>query len=330
MEVTPMTVGEKIYKLRVYSGLSQKEFSDKVGASQSAINYWENGKRQPRVAQLKKIAKVFDFPLYLLLDDDYELGDVALEMKRAKPFKSYEMVEPPGPFTVPLSQYNHGNNIYKNLHEIALQKELNREPSTDEKEQASIDIPVRSRKRANAEDTNYDPLSYENSYSFASSEEEFNKLQKERQIKLEGENNNFFHKYDGSIRVNPNSEREKLDEEAQKIIIKQASGKEITEEEAQKVSDYIERTREDYDKLSESIKNLAKVLGKYLNESTQISRENFQLLKEKLQILTDMIPTMPDFYENLNDIGRKKAAEQIDLLTKIPEYQKKPDELPEE
>ena len=58
--------------------------------------------------------------------------------------------------------------------------------------------------------------------------------------------------------------------------------------------------------------------------------EIVQNLKENLQKLTDLTPTMPDFYENLNDIGRKKAAEQIDMLTKIPEYQKKPPEPPEE
>lgn len=233
----------KIKKLRIENGLTQKQIAESLNVSQNAIYNWENGKREPNLDMIKQIAKYFDFPLYLLLDDNYELGDIALEKKRARIIGDTEMTEPPKPFTVPLSSHNN---------------------------------------------------------------------------------------YDGSIRVNPNPEREKLDEEAQKIIIKQASDEEITEEEAQKVSDYIERTREDYDKLSESIKNLAKVLDKYLNESTQISRENFQLLKEKLQILTDMIPTMPDFYENLNDIGRKKAAEQIDLLTKIPEYQKKPDELPEE
>lgn len=101
-----MTVGEKIYKLRVYSGLSQKEFADKVGASQSAINYWENGKRQPRVAQLKKIAKFLNFPLYDLLDDNYELGDIALEKKRARIIGDTEMTEPPKPFTVPLISSN--------------------------------------------------------------------------------------------------------------------------------------------------------------------------------------------------------------------------------
>ena len=104
VEVIPMTEGEKIYKLRVYSGLSQKEFADKVGASQSAINYWENGKRQPRVAQLKKIAKFLNYPLYDLLDDNIELENVELEMKRARPFGASEMTKRPEnkPFTGPL------------------------------------------------------------------------------------------------------------------------------------------------------------------------------------------------------------------------------------
>lgn len=176
-----MTIGEKIRKLRKHTGLTQRMLGELSGTSETTIKQYELGRRQPRIEQLKKIAKVFDFPLYLLLDDNYDLGNVELEMKRAKPFKSYEMVEPPGPFTVPLSQYNNGNNIYKNLHEIALQKELTGDTSTDGKEQASIGISVRSRKRANAEDTNYDPLSYENFYSFASSKEEYEALLKQRQ-----------------------------------------------------------------------------------------------------------------------------------------------------
>jgi len=109
MEVMPMTIGEKIYKFRIYLGLSQKDFADKVGTSQSAINYWENGKRQPRVTQLKKIARFIDYPLYLLMDDSYELGDIELEMKRAKFVGSTEMTEPPKPFTQPL----HGRELPK-------------------------------------------------------------------------------------------------------------------------------------------------------------------------------------------------------------------------
>ena len=61
-----MTIAEKLYKLRNDTGLSQKEFADKIGASQSAVNYWENGNRQPRIAQIKKIAKAFDIALHIL------------------------------------------------------------------------------------------------------------------------------------------------------------------------------------------------------------------------------------------------------------------------
>lgn len=232
-----MEFSSKIKKLRTAKGLTQKQIADYLNVSQNAIYNWENGKREPNMDMQKKIAKFFDFPLYLLLDDNFELENVELEMKRARPVNSYEMAEPPKPFTVPLSSHNN---------------------------------------------------------------------------------------YDGSIRVNTDSERERLDEEAQKIIIKQKSGEEITEEEAQQISDYIERTRESYYKLIKSSKNLATIIDKYLSENTQMPKEIAQTLKENLQKLKDLTPTIPDFYENLNDIGREKAAEQIDMLTKIPEYQKNP------
>lgn len=172
-----MTTAEKLYKLRTGSGLSQKELADKSGVSQSAINYWENGKRQPRTSQLKKIAKVFDFPLYLLLDDNYELGDIELELKRARPVNSYEMTEPPKLFTGPLSQYNNkDNNIYidqnlQKLYEVAIEKAIHHEKLTEEEEQVIIGIPGQLRQR--------DDL-YKNSYSFASSEEELDKLLEQR------------------------------------------------------------------------------------------------------------------------------------------------------
>lgn len=238
-----MEFSKKIKKLRIAKGLTQKQIADYLNVSQNAIYNWENGKREPNMDMQKQIAKFFDFPLYLLLDDNFELENVELEMKRARPVNSYEMTEPPKPFTVPLSSHNN---------------------------------------------------------------------------------------YDGSIRVNSNPERERLDAEAQKIFMKQAAGEEITEEEAQKVSDYIERIKESYDKLNESIKDCAKIIGGYLRQNTQMPEEIVQNLKENLQKLTDLTPTMPDFYENLNDIGREKAAEQIDMLTKIPEYQKYPDEPPQE
>lgn len=98
-----MTIAEKLYKLRNDTGLSQKEFADKIGASQSAVNYWENGNRQPRITQIKKIAKAFDIALYILLDDRYELPDITSEAykNRARFSNEAEMETPPKPFTMP-------------------------------------------------------------------------------------------------------------------------------------------------------------------------------------------------------------------------------------
>lgn len=99
-----MTIAEKLYKLRSDTGLSQKEFADKIGASQSAVNYWENGNRQPRITQIKKIAKVFDIALYVLLDDNFPLPNVTSDAwkKRARFAGDTEMERVPH-FTAPMS-----------------------------------------------------------------------------------------------------------------------------------------------------------------------------------------------------------------------------------
>lgn len=176
-----MTIGVKIKKLRKYAGLTQRSLGELSGTSETTIKQYELGKRQPRIEQIKKIAKVFDFPLDLLLDDNFELENVALEMKRARPVNSYEMAEPPKPFTGPLSQYkNNDNSLYidpdlQKLYEIARQKAHNREKLTDEEEQILIRIPGKMRNKYD------DPLSFENSYSFASSEEEYEALLRQRQ-----------------------------------------------------------------------------------------------------------------------------------------------------
>lgn len=104
-----MTIAEKLYKLRNDTGLSQKEFADKIGASQSAVNYWENGNRQPRITQMKKIAKTFDIALYILLDDTYPLPDITSDAwkNRARFHGDTEMETPPKPFTAPMQNHTY-------------------------------------------------------------------------------------------------------------------------------------------------------------------------------------------------------------------------------
>ena len=117
-----------------------------------------------------------------MLDDNFELENAELEMKRARPFKSYEMTEPPKPFTAPLSQtHNEENGIYvdpnlQKLYEVAIEKAVRHEELTEEEEQVIIGIPGQLRHKGD---------SYEDSYSFASSEEELNKILKQRQKQRE-------------------------------------------------------------------------------------------------------------------------------------------------
>lgn len=176
-EVYILEFSNKIKKLRTAKGLTQKQIADYLNVSQNAIYNWENGKREPNMEMQKQIAKFFDFPLYLLLDDNFELENVELEMKRARPVNSYEMTEPPKPFTGPLSQYNKDNGIYtdpnlQKLYEVAIEKAVRHEKLTEEEEQVIIGIPGQLRQKGD---------SYEDSHSFASSEEELHRILKQRQ-----------------------------------------------------------------------------------------------------------------------------------------------------
>lgn len=59
-------IGNLIRSIRIANGLSQQDFAKKIDASQTAVSYWENGSRQPRIDQLEKITRTFGVELYTL------------------------------------------------------------------------------------------------------------------------------------------------------------------------------------------------------------------------------------------------------------------------
>lgn len=61
----------KLKELRENRGLSQAAFAEELGVSQSAVGNWESGSRQPKMDVLKKIAKYFNIPVSVLLDEDF-------------------------------------------------------------------------------------------------------------------------------------------------------------------------------------------------------------------------------------------------------------------
>lgn len=67
-----MTVGKRIKELRKSKGWTQKELALKSGVAEITIRQYESDKRQPRLEQLKHIAKVFNLYVGELLADNYE------------------------------------------------------------------------------------------------------------------------------------------------------------------------------------------------------------------------------------------------------------------
>ena len=107
--------------------------------------------------------------------------------------------------------------------------------------------------------------------------------------------------FDGSIRVNINPK----DTEAEELIKRQASGESITDEERQKISDYVERIKESFSRLHKSVVN---------------AKNTIEELGENI-LLSD--------YRKLNASGKEEAQKRIGELTEIPRYTK-PDEPSEE
>ena len=58
----------RIKKLRLLTGLSQTEFGEKIGISQTTISMWEKNKSQPSERSLQKMVRVFELPSDFFLD----------------------------------------------------------------------------------------------------------------------------------------------------------------------------------------------------------------------------------------------------------------------
>jgi transcriptional regulator with XRE-family HTH domain len=68
-----MNLGENIKKIRKQRGLQQKQVALEVGVDQSNYNKIENGKREPSVAVLKKLADLFEVTTDYLINPDSDI-----------------------------------------------------------------------------------------------------------------------------------------------------------------------------------------------------------------------------------------------------------------
>lgn len=71
-------LAQRIKKYRTDKGITQRELADKLNVSQNAIYNWENGKREPSIDMIRKIATVLEVYTYDLLYD----SELATEKKQ--------------------------------------------------------------------------------------------------------------------------------------------------------------------------------------------------------------------------------------------------------
>ena len=76
-----MTLGEKIYSLRVKNGLSQEAFGEKLGVSRQSVSKWETDQSVPELDKIVAISTVFDVTTdYLLKSSEIDDLSVKTEM----------------------------------------------------------------------------------------------------------------------------------------------------------------------------------------------------------------------------------------------------------
>lgn len=68
MKQDKANVGEKIRSVRQKANLTQEELARKAGIATITLRQYENGKRQPKIEPLKKIASVFDMSVSDFID----------------------------------------------------------------------------------------------------------------------------------------------------------------------------------------------------------------------------------------------------------------------
>ena len=68
-----MTLGQKIKKLRIEKGLTQKDLADQVHVTFQTVSKWEKDENEPDVSTLRELAKLFGCSMdYLLSEDETE------------------------------------------------------------------------------------------------------------------------------------------------------------------------------------------------------------------------------------------------------------------
>lgn len=80
--ISKMSIGNNIKKIREQKGLLQKQVANELGIGYTNYNKMENGNREPSVAELQKLAKLFNMSVDQILNSDADIpNEITLEDK---------------------------------------------------------------------------------------------------------------------------------------------------------------------------------------------------------------------------------------------------------
>lgn len=188
-----MSIGNNIRNIRKKNGMTLKQIADIIGCSPQLISQYESGKRQPKLETKKKIADALncevsdiDKSIYVI-STEYELTPERIERfkKNAEVFEIIQGKSPNEDFTGEERQkiLEYKKHIQENKDDICEKRLLMQEKLEQLKtlNASSGSNHLNAGKISdNTTETYIDPLAYENSHSFASSEEELDKLLEQR------------------------------------------------------------------------------------------------------------------------------------------------------
>lgn len=66
-----MSIGKNIRTIRINHKMTQNELAQKLHVKQTAVSYWENGKREPDFETIKQICNIFSITYNELLDGNW-------------------------------------------------------------------------------------------------------------------------------------------------------------------------------------------------------------------------------------------------------------------
>ena len=90
----------RLCELRKDKELSQRDIAKKFSVSQSAYNNWENGKAEPSISQILKIAEFFGVSVDYLIGNSDDLGNIVykesyLKSSELELLNIYRQLSPP-------------------------------------------------------------------------------------------------------------------------------------------------------------------------------------------------------------------------------------------